>query len=224
MRDKIEQSPEQQPYRSLLGAALNLEYGPCSVAAAELAKSAKATVSARLHDTERSVSPVSRLISGHENGSKPQPVYEFQLEREEPDGQTYDGRPKFRSRYLNLSLVQNIDERVVVRPVEVKEKKRFGSTTKIVEKEVLEKQLGDIWLADRILAGAILMPIATFQDRNDGNCSYVQIGPEINDDSIFAVQSDEETKRLSLIDGFRKLLPREGQPTLTPQIEEYFSH
>jgi hypothetical protein len=89
----------------------------------------------------------------------------------------------------------------------VKTKGRLGIKRTKLENVVKDSEnLGSIWLADQILGGRVLMPLVTFEERLDGNCSYVQLGQEINDDSVFAVQRDEETKRLGLIDDLRALL------------------
>jgi hypothetical protein len=53
------------------------------------------------------------------------------------------------------------------------------------------------------LLGDIAMPIASFEQRVDGQCSYVQIGDEVHKDNIVAVPGDTRT---SSVEELRELL------------------
>lgn len=55
-----------------------------------------------------------------------------------------------------------------------------------------------------LIEGSYLVPLATFEKRQDGACSYVQIGSEIQDDKLHAVRTDDAvTSRKEIIEDIR---------------------
>jgi hypothetical protein len=54
--------------------------------------------------------------------------------------------------------------------------------------------------------GDVALPLATFYRRKDGQCSYVQIGSEIQDDNFHVLASDDRTGRHVIIEAIRDLL------------------
>ncbi len=217
----IERAPETpEAHRSLLGAALNLEYGPCSVAAAELSRVA---VNSMKHAADNILAigaleervvvsgmtvPISQLCAATQIAYRRGYIDRY-------------SRQQVETTNMPFMLVQNFkNEEPEVRIVEVK-KGRLKRKTK--EPAIFTKKVpGDIWLADMVAGGRVLMPVAAFEPRIDGSCSYVQVGQEITDDSVFAVQDDEQTQRLELIESLRKLIRKDnGKPEVSAAISEF---
>lgn len=51
----------------------------------------------------------------------------------------------------------------------------------------------------------IALPIATFANRFDEQCSYVQLGSDMHDDALFVTKLDEATPRNDIVEALRKL-------------------
>lgn len=49
-----------------------------------------------------------------------------------------------------------------------------------------------------------LLPIASFARRDGGECNYVQLGQEINDDNFYVTSLDDKTSRYDLIEALRE--------------------
>jgi hypothetical protein len=56
-----------------------------------------------------------------------------------------------------------------------------------------------------MLDNEIALPLASFQKREHGKCSYVQIGSEMTKDNLFVITKDESTQRAEIIKAIRTL-------------------
>lgn len=163
---------EQERRRSLLGASLNTAYGPCSVAAAELVRSAhsdKNNILHKAHYPERVI--VSDLDA-------PVQMRARAAELKNTHQEDTSGGTRSVSKGIGIYLSQDV--RIEKVPVESETTiHRTFRKPKVVPYTVMKEEthFGDIWLADGVLGGKILMPIATFQDRTDGQCKYVDSSP-----------------------------------------------
>lgn len=195
---------------SLLAAALSVEYGPCSVAAAELARQAQAVSELQFEGitqsqgmkpvVTKSQHPVRRHVSERVLGCIT-PVDE------------YDS-------YKNEKYLKELPFSIVC---ESSKQSRLFGLRRLKRKDVHGDNQKSIWLGYRIAKGRVLLPIATFELRENPHCSYVQLGPEINDDTVFAVQSDEQTERLALIEDLRKLVVDgwKDEPEYTKRVKNF---
>lgn len=204
MSELVEPGQEEQQ-RSLLGAALSIEYGPCSVAAAELSRQA-AEISRR------------------------KPYRDFHLKNQDAAIVVDSGYPEIRKVDQQLLFnVQSYDDKNTTLPFAVVAGQEKRKSRGLRKKVSSEGRVGDgaMWLGYRIADGRVLLPIATFEPREDGNCSYVQLGSEISDDSLFVVQGDEQTERLAIIEDLRKLVKpgfsraMENTPEYTSRIKQF---
>jgi hypothetical protein len=227
-----DEQPRQTPWpeaehRSLLGAALNIEYGPCSVAAAELARAASNLITHPPYDyqkLEKAQTGVTQIVTDSTFPSHrlldTYPLYK----KTDVEGEYSYSSNKTVHASQGISIVQNI-EVTKEKIIEKVSSRKFGLRS-VKEQEVLKEyeSRGSVWQADEISGGRVLMPLAAFETRADGNCSYVQLGQEINDDSIFAVQSDEQTRRLQLIDDLRSVLAHPVSSEPLPKSIKAFIH
>ncbi len=218
----------QQPHRSLLGGALSVEYGVCSVAAAELARA----VQNRLPQGVKAPEDKGYLPRGLKwatvvsdvNFPAKQCVAEdpIQFIHEDSYGRTETGN----SIRTPFSLVRQYHKRTKVTPVSREAVSTTGirrkKVTIVEEQEKITYHPGARMLTYHIARGAVRLPIATFEPRTDGECSYVQLGPEIHDDTIFVTQGDErQTERLALIEDLRKLVsPEQSKYEYTDRVKK----
>lgn len=79
--------------------------------------------------------------------------------------------------------------------------KIFRTTSKHAEND----DGGDPILAVQITPDSLLT-LATFAERKNGLCTYVQLGTEINNDNVIAVEADTKTSRHLIIEELRVLL------------------
>lgn len=244
--------PEELEHRSWLGAALSIEYGPCSVAAAELSRAAlncavtnngvldAARVSwsrkltrlyndswvhdkndileqvPRSNDESRVYGQVKdRVIINSEGLSETRLTQEVKvLPIDDPsftkgvDDQRKSNFYSAQSLRERYSLVNDLESHSESKTTVVKVKKRFGRLKPIPDLSYTETTYNrkNTWLAKSIAGGRVLLPLATFETRSDGNCSYVQLGQEMNDDNYFTVQDDEQTNRLRLVESIRDFI------------------
>lgn len=59
------------------------------------------------------------------------------------------------------------------------------------------------------LFGDVALPLATFNRRKDGACSYIQIGSEIDEDHLMVTASDETTGRQQIVQAVKALIEAE---------------
>ncbi len=220
----------QQPHRSLLGGALSVEYGVCSVAAAELARA----VQNRLPQDVKVPTNKGYLAQGLDwatvvsdvNFPTKQRVAKAPIEfikyaKHHPYKET-SGSIK-----TPFSLVRQYHKHTEVTPVSREVVSTTGirrkKVTIVEEQEKVTYHPGARMLTYHIARGAVRLPIATFEPRTDGECSYVQLGPEIHDDTIFVTQGDEQqTERLALIEDLRKLVsPEQSKYEYTDRVKEF---
>lgn len=231
-----ETEPAIAPRRSWLGGALSLEFAPCHAASLQLAAAAHDLMKARgdsLMEYNNDKPPQGRLYlqdyprnDGYHNAIVATPlnvpvaqlcdrliIKNAKRERNNRGREIYTYTP------LPVAVVRNIHEDKKVLKEEIKEKWHKKKTVQEIEK--YSYRLGDVWLADMVAGGKVLMQIAGFELREDGNCSYVHVGQEITDDSVVAVQSDDEN-RLKLIEDLRKLVvSKEEGPKLTDRVRDF---
>jgi len=165
--------------RSLLGGALSMEFDTCSTAAAEINNEVYNLIEAAQPHTKQLYYPDDPLNSITAS------VYDLhrELEADYP-----------------FKLV-------LVRPhtIQVKE---VQQTTGLFRKRsatspVEQKTLGSPRLA-ALVGQDIVVPLATFERKvTPDECSYVQIGDELSDESFFSTLLDEGTNRLKIVEAMR---------------------
>lgn len=220
----------EQPHRSLLGGALSVEYGVCSVAAAELARA----VQNRLPQDVKVPEGKGYLPQGLEwatvvsdvNFPTKQCVAKVPIEFVKHE-QHYPYKETRGSIRTPFSLMRQYHEHTEVisesRETVPKIGLRRNKVTFVVRQVRTTYRPGTRMLTYHIAGGAVQLPIATFEPRTDGECSYVQLGSEIHDDTVFVTQGDErQTERLALIEDLRKLVStKDAKREYTDRVKEF---
>lgn len=181
--------------RSQFAVTIDLEYEPCSITAAQLAGDIKDSLRliskiytegglGRLKPEEHMRVTVADASSGD--------IREQEIVFKDP------GYGEGQAGAFVLARIAQEGSRSVSRRTQ-------GFLKKSPDQETVRK-LGDHWVGAYFMGTGLIFPFATLDTRPDGNCKYVQIGPEINDDSVFAVQADETTDRLKIIEDLRAVL------------------
>ena len=190
------ENPEAQE-RTLLGGALSFEFSDCSIAAADLSKIAGELIAGANKDSKRE----SRYVIG--DNDVPERLVYTSVDYYGPDF-SLDGKP------TRLVLAQRVGTHE--RTSERRERK-WLVPRKISHTERTE-ELTDIPFLAVTVGNDTILPIASFARRNGGQCSYVQLGQEINDDNFYVTTADDETVRHDLIEALREQVSSGSQHRL----------
>ena len=194
---------EQQPVPQLdlLGLALGVEFNECSIAAAELNEQVARSLGfpgdfdvERARDT--TINHYSELVfqKRYIVGARQDQKREYVVLKINPvivEGISDDGLP--------LALVQPLEEDLH----ETRVKSGWFRHVVNVQTDVHKT---DEPLLVAMLDEEIMLPLASFARREDGTCSYVQLGSEMKDDNLFVVASDESTSRHAVIEAIRTII------------------
>jgi len=186
--------------RSILGGILSTEYGDCSIAASAMAKLSRDTLAKRARD--------GYVYEVGSNAPKPLDV-----------AWSSSKHDKFAYSALGFNARIGIAQDVRMEPIISEASIEDGSqrrgllsiisgrqdeTTQEKEREPSFRRLseGDPFLLLSFGGNASIV-IATFALRTDGNCSYVQLGAEMEDDNFHVTVADDKTSRFDIIEGLR---------------------
>lgn len=187
--------PSEDDQSSLIGGALSLEFSECSIAAADLCRK----VTDQLHVTLEYIDYLKPGVTHNffvvGEGDKKK---DLKISKLKSQGLTLFGQQ------AKLVLAQQLDTYVAATP------NKYDWIRMLCGLETSEINSGRSILGDPMLAVMIgaesLYPLATFAKRSSGQCSYVQLGPEIEDDNLFVTTGDENTSRFGIIEDIRKII------------------
>jgi hypothetical protein len=181
----------ENPKLDLLSFAFGTEFNECSIAAAEL----------------------NKQVYSELDGGKTQQRVLYQIGDDPTLGQ------RFVAKDLNYESKTGGDifHLALVRPTSSL-RGRSAVLRRAIEKSV------DIFGSEPQLVAIlgnedVFVPLATFARREGGTCSYVQLGSEMNDDSLFVTTADEGTSRQDVIEKIRQIVASAKDiPTKPPLI------
>jgi hypothetical protein len=169
-----------------LGVLVGTEYEDCSIAASHARKAANHVFEMGEIKDEKKLRANFYPISPDRHPNDSEPLHAADLDKTF----LYDDEE------IKLIMVRSVEAKV--------ERSKKGILRKLVEVKSIE--YGDPVLAAQVGKDAYL-PLATFKLREDAeNCAYVQIGPEMRDDSVVMNSLDENTPRHSVVEAIRALL------------------
>lgn len=182
---------ELPPSKPVLGAAVSLEF-ECSIDAANAADQTRKLFDEK-HNMRANTWTTPQKVIGLINGTTDR--VPITAETIHLDGVSLDACQPVRLALIEPSTTVSKD---------IVERKWFRSVISTKS----EKKVGDPQLV--ALFGNTALTLATFAHREDGACSYIQIGQETDGDSLFIVASDEETGRHDIVKAIRALVCKEA--------------
>ncbi|MDB5184726.1 MAG: hypothetical protein JWN38_534 [Candidatus Saccharibacteria bacterium] len=210
-----ETDSEQVP--SLLGGALGMEFSDCSIAAADLSH----LVHKKFKDHEKyadrlSVTADYYVVDNVEYRSSFD-VLEVDVAK---SSQFYvDGRP------VDLVVIATPVSKAesIMAPAPATKRRWLGAkaVSAPATREIPAAPAERLPMLAAKIGADTLLPLATFALRADGLCSYVQLGSEIHDDSIYVTASDDETPRYRIIESLRALLRQNPATPYTAENQQY---
>jgi hypothetical protein len=174
-----------------LGARVSIEYADCSIAAAEAYRAAHQEIRTNRKNNEKGrLYPISADLDplSSQSGELKDLLKTLQ----------YKGEP------VELQLFERTTTELIERP-------RSGILNKVVKiRESAASTLAvtktDLQLIARIGEDTYL-PLASFAlQEGSENCAYVQIGPEMRDETVVMTSLDENTSRHEIVEAIRALL------------------
>jgi hypothetical protein len=186
-----------------LGLALSLEFNECSIAAAELNELVAGMIAlpnvfyiddARNPSSNRHGNQGLKINNLYAIGSGQDQKREYLVRPVSPAGSV-----RSEEDFPPLVLVQPL----AIETIEERQKSGWFRHVVNVSRNI---SLTEEPLLVAVLDEETILPLASFAKRENGSCSYVQLGSEMSEDTLFAVGTDETTSRHAIIEAVRGIL------------------
>lgn len=183
-----ELEPTEHTTRGLLDGAISMAFETCSIAAAEANDTAYKL--AKHLDVEQQVYTLEDPLSPQEINLR---RLGFFLNESTP---------------VELALARPYVERAHTVATPKGSRGFLRREVIIEEEEVIKKEL-DVPHVVAMIGEDIMLPLARFERKTESeDCSYVLLGGEIHDESVFSTLLDEQTSRLDMIEALRFILDK----------------